>query len=156
MKPFSVSDKVNRLNVRIWGSQNPHASQKHVRDSPKLNVWCSLSQKKNIGPFFFDEETVHGTTYVDILEQIFFPKMEQLQPNIRFHQDVAPPHWFSDVRTSLDNIFSGRWIGTEGPIAWTSRSPDLTPLDFFPSGYIKDKVYVTPVRETFVIFGSAS
>ena len=48
---FHVSGKVNRRNVRIWESQNPHSTQEHVRDNPKLNVWCSLSQNKVIGPF---------------------------------------------------------------------------------------------------------
>ena len=70
---FHVSGKINRHNVRIWGSQNPHAKQEHVRDSPKLNFWCSLSQNKDIGPFFFAEETVRGITYLDMLEQFFFP-----------------------------------------------------------------------------------
>ena len=144
---FHLSGKVNRHNVRIWGSENPHAIQEHVRDSPKMNVWCSLSHNKVIGPFFFAEKTVRGTTYLDMLEQFFFPQIEQLQPNIVFQQDGAPPHWSNEVRTTLDNIFPGRWIGRGGPIAWPPRSPDLTPLDFFLWGYVKDKVYATPVRD---------
>ncbi|GBM88486.1 hypothetical protein AVEN_269361-1 [Araneus ventricosus] len=27
-----------------------------------------------------------------------------------------------------------RWIGRGGPVLWPPRSPDLTPLDFFPMG----------------------
>ncbi|KAJ4445865.1 hypothetical protein ANN_12550 [Periplaneta americana] len=34
-----------------------------------------------------------------------------------------------------------------GPIVWPPRSPDLTPLDLFFWGYVKDKVYATPVRD---------
>ena len=41
------------------------------------------------------------------------------------------------------DMFS-RWIGKKTP-----RSPDLTPLDFFLWGYVKDKVQATPVSETF-------
>ena len=37
-----------------------------------------------------------------------------------------------------------RWIGKSGPIEWPARSPDLTPLDFFLSGYLKSKVFKTP------------
>ena len=49
---FHVLGKVNRHNVQIWGSQNPHTTQKeHVRDSFKLNVWCSLSQNKFMDNF---------------------------------------------------------------------------------------------------------
>ena len=79
---FHLSGKVNRHNVRIWGSQNPHATQEHVRDSPKLNVWCGLSHNEVIGPFFFAEKTVNGKTYLDMLEQFFFPQIEHLQPHI--------------------------------------------------------------------------
>ncbi|OXU32204.1 hypothetical protein TSAR_007998 [Trichomalopsis sarcophagae] len=34
-----------------------------------------------------------------------------------------------------------RWIGRGGPIAWPPRLPDLTPLDFYLWGYLKDTVY---------------
>ena len=131
---FHVSGKINRHNVRILGSQNPHTTQEHVHDSPKLNVWYSFSQ--NIGPFFFTEETVCGTLYLDMLEQFFFPQIEQLQSDIPFQQDGVPPHWFNEVHTTLGNIFLGYWIGRGGPIAWHMRSPDLTPLDFFLWGYV--------------------
>jgi hypothetical protein len=32
---FHPSDKVNRHNVRIWGTENPHMIIEHVQDSPK-------------------------------------------------------------------------------------------------------------------------
>ena len=34
-----------------------------------------------------------------------------------------------------------RWIGRRGPLEWAARSPDLTPLDFYLWGYVKQKVY---------------
>jgi len=37
---FHLSGKVNRYNVRIWGSENPHATQEVENDCPKLNVFC--------------------------------------------------------------------------------------------------------------------
>ncbi|GBM00509.1 hypothetical protein AVEN_111737-1 [Araneus ventricosus] len=37
-------------------------------------------------------------------------------------------------------------MGRGGPIAWPPRSPDLTPLDFFFCGYVKDKVYSRETR----------
>ena len=30
-------------------------------------------------------------------------------------------------------------------LAWSPRSPDATPCDFFPWGYVKDQVYVPPL-----------
>jgi hypothetical protein len=38
---FHVSGAVNRRNVRIWGSENPHAYVEHQRDSPKVKVFCA-------------------------------------------------------------------------------------------------------------------
>jgi hypothetical protein len=43
---FHVSGAVNRRNVRIWGSENPHAYVEHQRDSPNGNVFCAISSQK--------------------------------------------------------------------------------------------------------------
>ena len=41
-----VSGAVNRRNVSIWGSENPHAYVEHQRDSPKVNVFVQSPVKK--------------------------------------------------------------------------------------------------------------
>jgi hypothetical protein len=64
---FHVSCKVNRHNCRIWGSENPHEVMEHERDSPKLNVCCALTSDSVIGPFFFEETTVTGASYLNML-----------------------------------------------------------------------------------------
>jgi hypothetical protein len=64
---FHVSGKVNKQNVRIWGSEHPHATVKHIKDSPKVNVWCGLLHDRLIGPFFFAEATVTSSNYMDML-----------------------------------------------------------------------------------------
>lgn len=84
---FHVDGKVNKHNVRIWGTENPHERREVARDSEKVTVWCA-----------------------------------QL----------------------LDEKLPDSWIGRGGPTRWPARSPDLTPLDFFLWGYVKDKVYATP------------
>nr|CAI5833004.1 unnamed protein product [Callosobruchus analis] len=43
---------------------------------------------------------------------------------------------------------SGQWIGRRGPIEFPPRSPDLTPLDFFLWGTVKDEVYKQEARRT--------
>ena len=50
------------------------------------------------------------------------------------------------VRAHLDEVVLNRWIGRGGPTSWPARSPDLTPLDFFLWGAIKERVYCTKVR----------
>jgi hypothetical protein len=32
--PITLSGKVNRHNVRLWGTAHPHATNDHERDSP--------------------------------------------------------------------------------------------------------------------------
>jgi hypothetical protein len=39
---------VNRHNVRIWGTENPHVIIQHVRDPPKVNVFCAISKKNSL------------------------------------------------------------------------------------------------------------
>nr|CAI5831966.1 unnamed protein product [Callosobruchus analis] len=55
--------------------------------------------------------------------------------------DGATQHYHRDVRAYLDQNLSGQWIGRRGPIEFPPRSPDLTPLDFFLWGTVKDEVY---------------
>jgi nicotinamide mononucleotide adenylyltransferase len=47
----------------------------------------------------------------------------------------------------LDAKFPNRWIRRDGQIPWPPRSSDITHLDFFLWGYVKDKVYLTPVPD---------
>jgi hypothetical protein len=79
----------------------------------------------------------------------FLSVEEEWEAEVTFQQDGAPPHFGNVVRDTLDSEFPGRWIGRTGPIPWPPRSPDLTPPDFFLWGYVKDKVFATPVPITF-------
>ncbi|PNE09498.1 hypothetical protein B7P43_G00003, partial [Cryptotermes secundus] len=45
------------------------------------------------------------------------------------------------VRAFLDRTFPGRWISRDSPIPWPPHSPDITPLDFFLWGYVKNSVF---------------
>ena len=53
-----------------------------------------------------------------------------------FHQDGASPHCALEVRRTLDKTCPARWIGRGDPIAWPTRSSDMTPLDFFLWSYV--------------------
>ncbi|PNF32015.1 hypothetical protein B7P43_G06576 [Cryptotermes secundus] len=130
-----------------WGSENPHEYGKMARHSPKVNVWCALMHDRVIGPFFFAEQTVTSVIYLDMLQNLAFPQIEALQPEITFQKD-APPHWSTIFGDALEKHFPGRWIGRGSQISWPPRSPDITPLDFFLWGYVKDIVYKTQVRDT--------
>jgi len=144
---FHVSGKLHRHNVRIWGSEHPHETRELYRASPKVNVWCGIMFDRIIGPFFFNEATITADVYLDFLTEYLAPQLIDLQPTIIFQQDGAPPHWGRHVRQFLNQTFPDRWIGRDGPIPWPPRSPDITPLDFFLWGYVKDIVYQTKVRD---------
>ncbi|EFN89314.1 hypothetical protein EAI_05291, partial [Harpegnathos saltator] len=60
-----------------------------------------------------------------------------------FQQNGVPPHYAIRSREFLNRSFPSRWIGRRGAIEWSARSPDLSPLDFFLWGYLKNKVYAT-------------
>ena len=138
---FHVSGSINRHNSRIWGSQNPHETYELERDSPKLIVWCGIMHNKIIGPFFFAEKSITAQIYLNLLTEYVSPQLEQYQPLVIFQQDGAPPHWGLAVRQFLNDAFPDTWIRRDGPILWPPRFPDITPLDFFLRGYVKDIVY---------------
>jgi hypothetical protein len=143
---FHISGRVNRHNCRIWGDENPHELYEHERDSSKVSVWCGMAKDQIYGPFFFDERTVNGASYLNMLQNFFVPQLQQVPGLLRrviFQQDGAPPHFALDVRAYLDQTFTGRWIGRAGSLAWPPRSPDLNPLDFYLWGHIKTNVYRT-------------
>ena len=61
-----------------------------------------------------------------------------------FQQDGTPPNTHTHARTLIEylhQVFPQRWFGRRGSIDWLPRSPDLTPMDFFSWGVVKNKVY---------------
>ena len=101
--------------------------------------------KDRIIGHFFCEPTVTGPVYLDMFEQFMYPQVAAIQPSIIYQQDGVPPCWSKGVRGSLNATFPNRWIGLE-PIHSPPRSPDLTPLDFFLWGHVKDSLFTTPVN----------
>uniref|UniRef100_A0A1B6F3H6 Uncharacterized protein n=1 Tax=Cuerna arida TaxID=1464854 RepID=A0A1B6F3H6_9HEMI len=133
---FHLCGKVNRQNVRIWGSENQHVYIVWVRDSPKVNVFCAITYNNVYGPFFFMEQTINGMIFLDVMTEWLLPQLEQDLPNFILQLDGAPPHYHLEVRTELNNQLPQRWIGRAGPnddalLTWPPRSPDITPCDYF-------------------------
>jgi hypothetical protein len=86
-----------------------------------------------------------------MLQQFLISQLDEdnQEGRIHFQQDGAPPHYLEEAREYLNTRFPGRWIGRVAPIAWPPRSPDLTPLDFFLWGFVKDRVLVPPLPANF-------
>jgi hypothetical protein len=116
-------------------------------DVDRWNRWPSLRFSVSClwNGDFFQEQTINGNTYLDMMQLHAVPQIEHLQPHI-LQPDSAPPHWGLQVRACLDRTFPGTWIGREGTTPWPPRSPDITPQNFFLWGYIKSNVFRTPVN----------
>ena len=62
-----VTGKVNKHNTRIWATEHPHAIPKHVQDSSEVNVFCTISKKCVLGPFFLEGTTANSEAYLAML-----------------------------------------------------------------------------------------
>jgi len=144
---FQLDGTLNRHNCRYWADSNPHWAREDKSQYPqKLNVWAGILNNRIIGPFFI-EGNLNAASYEIMLRNQIIPAIRAITgenfENTWFQQDGAPAHYGRDVRAYLDAVFVDRWIGRRGAIEWPARSPDLTPLDYFLWGYLKDRVYKT-------------
>lgn len=145
---FTNLGMFNRNNVRYWARENEHRYREGAfQERFGVNVWLGVLGTQIVGPIFFNEPLT-SQVYLNFLETTVEDFIDNLpldeSVNIYFQQDGAPAHNARICVNHLNNRFGNRWIGTNGPVRWAPRSPDLTPLDFFFWGHIKEKVYFTP------------
>lgn len=138
-----MSAKSKQKQSQIWGIESPHKNRDCSRDSEKVTVWCALSGNEVIELYYFNDPTVNRESFLRLLSRYFLPMLPTFLENAILKQEGAPPHCSSQVKQLLYNSFSGFWIGKGDPTAWPPRSPDLTPLDFFLWGFLKNKVFHT-------------
>jgi hypothetical protein len=81
-----------------------------------------------------------------MLQHFLIPQLDEgdQEGRIHFQQDSAP-HYLEEVREYLNTCFPGRWNGRAVLIAWPPHSLDLTHLDFFLWGLVKDQVFIPPL-----------
>lgn len=147
---FMLNGTVSRHNCRYWNDVRPTWIQEsHTQWPEKVNVWAGIIDSKVIGPFFI-ETSLTRESYLKLLRENVVPALREMYPDtfheMWFQQDGAPAHFARDVRNFLDEVFPGKWIGRQGAVAWPARSPDLTPLDYFYWGHLKDQVYKSQPR----------
>lgn len=135
---FKLNGHINRHNCVYWAEENPHVVIERDVNLPGVIVWGALSSYGLIGPYFFDG-TVNSQNYLQLLQTELWPKIKN--QSCYFQQDGAPPHYAICVRNWLNEHLPGKWIGRRGPTEFPARSPDLTPMDFFLWGVLKDSVY---------------
>ena len=59
---------------------------------------------------------------------------KRLNKKMILQRDGAPSHFSKEARTWFNETFHEKWIGRASLISWPARSPNLTPLDAFPTG----------------------
>lgn len=146
---FTMNGEVNRHNCRYWSDANPTWVAPIREHSPaKVMVWCGIWDTRIIGPFFI-YNTLTAPQYLMLLQDLVFPSIlnaDGIFPSY-FQHDGAPPHYGIGVREWLGEQLPGKWIGRRGPVEWPPRSPDLTPLDFYLWGHLKQIVYAESIRD---------
>ena len=132
-----LSGYVNRQNTRLWSANNPHFFTESPLHPLKIGIWVAVSPRRVIGPLFF-EETLNSESYCALIDR-FHDLLPLAERNTAWlQQDSATCHTSRATMFRLQELFGDRVI----PKAiWPPRSPDLTPLDYFLFGYLKDEVF---------------
>lgn len=144
---FYLDGFVNKQNCRIWGSEKPRPNEEQPPSTAKVTVWCAIWANGIIGPYFYESEqgnsvAVNSLRYQQMLKSFLLPKLQSIDTeNMLFQQDGASWHTKSTAIDILRNKFPDRVISRNGDINFPPRSCDLSPVDYFLWGYLKDAVY---------------
>lgn len=140
---FTTNGVESSQNCRFWATENPkwviNTKRQYVS---KVNVWCGIWNDQIIGPFFIPR--LNGEAFLNLLRDEIAPFLNDLpqdvRENLHYQLDGAPAH--NVGRVFLETNFPGRWIGHRSPVQeFPPMSPDLTPLDFYLWGHLKNNVY---------------
>ena len=115
----------------------------YLRDTKTLNFISPMNSQEIQG----EHKLFPSLQTFITMELNVAPQLEEFQPWIFFQQDCEPPHWgFTDSSVFGCNISKHvdweRWSDT---LATTIAGYHL--LGFFLWGYVKDKVFSTPVPD---------
>jgi hypothetical protein len=148
---FHLSKKVNRHNVRIWGTEASHVDIEHERDSPKVNVFCATSCRWVCGPFLFCREYSDRDHISGHAIRVTLPSATRRLWRIHFAAEWASaslprlgpevPQWTST--TVLDRTFCPKhWPACWGVVTQIPRHHNMW---FFLWGSIKHHVFLPPL-----------
>ena len=140
---------MNKKNAIFWGTEKPEFYIEKPLHSEKVTVWVALSTRSIIGPFFFEDEdgtveTANQDRYLNTLKNKFLPALRRKGIDINttwFQHDGATPHTARNVTDWIQKTFGDNFISLKTDTEWPPHNPDLSPLDFFLRGYLKDWVY---------------
>lgn len=146
---FTRNGITNFRNLHAWSDENPHlARPSSFQEQFSVNVWAALIGNLLIGPIFLPR-ILNGARFLELLQNELPELLDDVPLNIRLNMwlqlDGAPAHFARPVRLFLNENYH-RWVGRGGTVAWPPRSPDMTPMDYFLWGTMKQEVYSSPVN----------
>lgn len=146
---FHLDGYINSQNNRRWARENPHAFVERSLHPQRVTVWCGISDRGILGPFFI-HDIIDSEMYLKLLQDDVIPQLRQRSMRLRdqyFQQDGARVHTTYPVLEYLNRTFGGKVISNRFTdffntgFQWPPYSPDLNPCDFYLWGYLKSKVY---------------
>ena len=85
---------------------------------------------------------MNGLRYRTMNNEFLWSELKNMDvDDVYFRKDGATCHTSGETIGLLREKFPGRVISLNGVYNWPLKSCNLTPLDFFFWGYVKNKVY---------------
>lgn len=76
------------------------------------------------------QKTTTGKVFLYIVQKFAITQAFSKLWAIFFQQDVSPPHFGTNLFKILHKTFPDQCLARDGPILWTHKPSDLTPLQF--------------------------
>jgi hypothetical protein len=118
--------------------------ERYFQHQSSVKVWCGV-----LGDNLMGLHIIVGYLtppyYRNFLEDELPLQSENVplatEREMQLKHDGAPLHFSNAVTEFLNKDYEGRWMGRGGPVALSTWSPDLKPLDLFLWGCMKSRVY---------------
>ena len=79
---FNLNGNINKQNCRIWSASNPQILHQTELHPLRITVWCAISSRCIVEPYFFEEKRSHRYGYwrplVEHAERVF---LSRITPN---------------------------------------------------------------------------
>jgi hypothetical protein len=129
--------------MRMWSADNPHFFRETPLHPLKIGVWVGMSRRRLIGPIFF-EDSVTAKRYRNNILDVFINQLhDDKLTHGYFQQDGATAHTTRETLDYLRQFFDDTLISRD---LWPTRSPDLTPLDYYLFSHLKNTIFKEPVH----------
>lgn len=98
-------------------------------------------------PYFLENDgsetvLINAQRYCTVFTDFLWPILDEMDiGNVYFQYDGTTSYTSGGNNSSIAAAICRTFNFVKGNINWPSRLLDLTPLDFFLWGYVKDKVY---------------